>query len=144
MWKYLERCSKHVFAWVWGFFSGFVMIVLSFWSGRKNHVGKKVPMWFNHFTFLIGNHVSICQILSWVRKTAKKVQVNMWSIMLIHTCEGVIFSKVAGVKSETTLKNYFFTGNFQEFDIFWNIQFSEHLPVGCFLHLTDYFRMMNK
>ena len=39
-------------------------------SGRKNHVGKKVPTWYNDFAFHIGNHVSIRQMLTWVRKTA--------------------------------------------------------------------------
>ena len=28
--KFLEVCSKHVFAWVYGFFSGFILIVLNF------------------------------------------------------------------------------------------------------------------
>ena len=41
--KFLDICSKHVFVWVKGSFSGFVLIVLNFSSGRKNHVGKKVP-----------------------------------------------------------------------------------------------------
>ena len=132
MWKYLQTCSKHVFAWVWGFFSGFVMIVLSFWSDRKNHLSKKVPTWFNHFAFHIGNHGSICWMLSWVRKIAKNVQVNMWSILLIHTCGVVIFSKVVGIKSETTLKNYLFTGNFKEFNIFWNIQFQNTFQLAAF------------
>ena len=40
--KFLEVCSKLVFAWVQGFFSGFILIVLNFSSGRKNQVGKKV------------------------------------------------------------------------------------------------------
>ena len=39
------------------------------WSGRKNHVGKKVPTWYNDFAFHVGNHVSICRMLMWVRKT---------------------------------------------------------------------------
>ena len=46
-----------------------ILIVLNFWSGRKNHVRKKVLMWYNDFAFHVGNHVGICQMLTWVRKT---------------------------------------------------------------------------
>ena len=40
-----------------------------FLSDRINHVGKNILMWYNDFAFHISNHVSICQILTWVRKT---------------------------------------------------------------------------
>ena len=64
--KFLE-----IFALVKEFFSGFILILLNFWSGRKNHVGKKVPTWCSDFAFHVGNHVSICWMLMWVRKTAQ-------------------------------------------------------------------------
>ena len=41
--KFLEICGKHVLFGYKGFFSGFILILLDFWSGRKNHLGKKVP-----------------------------------------------------------------------------------------------------
>ena len=44
------------------------MIVLNFWSSRKNHVDK-VPTWCKDFAFHIGNHVDICRMPAWVRKT---------------------------------------------------------------------------
>ena len=69
--KFLEICSNHVFFVIsTGFFSGFILIVLNFWSARKNHIGKKMPTWYNYFTFHVGNHVDICRMPMWVRKTA--------------------------------------------------------------------------
>ena len=66
--KFLEICCKHEFFVVsTGFFSAFILIVLNFWSARKNHIGKKVPMWYNDFTF----HVDISWMLTWVRKTVQ-------------------------------------------------------------------------
>ena len=70
--KFLEICSKQVFAWVLGFFSGLILIILICWGGRKNHIGKKVLMWYNDFAFHVGNRISICQMLTWVRKTECK------------------------------------------------------------------------
>ena len=70
--KFLEICSRHVFVWVKGFSSSFILIVLNFWCGRKNHVGKKAPMWYSDFAFHVGNHVGICQMPTWVGKTAAR------------------------------------------------------------------------
>ena len=70
--KFLEICSKQVFAWVLGFFSGFILIILICWGGRKNHIGKKVLMWYNDFAFHVSNRISICWMLTWVRKTECK------------------------------------------------------------------------
>ena len=43
---------------------------LPFLSDTKNHVGKKVPTWYSDFAFDVGNHVGICRMPTWVRKTA--------------------------------------------------------------------------
>ena len=34
---------------------------MNFWSGRKSHLGKKVPAWYNDFAFYVGNHVGIVE-----------------------------------------------------------------------------------
>ena len=81
--KFLEICSKHVFVWVWRFFSGYVLIVLSFWSCRKNEFGKKVLTWCNDFAFHVGYHVSICRMPTWVRKTVStKQKCKRWKMLV--------------------------------------------------------------
>ena len=49
----------------YAFFSSFILIVLIFWSGRKNHVGKIMPTSYKDFDF----HVGMCRMTTWVRKT---------------------------------------------------------------------------
>ena len=85
--KFLETCIKHVLAWAQGFFSGFILIVLNFWSGRKNHIGKKVPMCYNDFAFHVSNHISIYWMPTWVRKTTEKVQAELQAIKWAKECE---------------------------------------------------------
>ena len=47
----------------------FILIVWNVWSGRKNHVSEKLLTWYNDFAFHVGNHIGICWMLMWVRKT---------------------------------------------------------------------------
>ena len=47
----------------------FILIVWNVWSGRKIHVSKKLLTWYNDFAFHVGNHIGICRMLMWVRKT---------------------------------------------------------------------------
>ena len=74
--KFLEICSKHIFARLWGFFSCFILIVLNFWSGRKSNVDKKVSMWNSDFVFHVSNHIGICRMLVGIRKTV------IWALFL--------------------------------------------------------------
>ena len=60
--KFLEICCKYVLVWVYGFFSSFILIALNFSSGKKNHVGKKVPTLYSDFAFHVGNYVGICRM----------------------------------------------------------------------------------
>ena len=47
----------------------YLKISLEFLGGRINHVGKKVPTWYNDFAFHVSNHVDIRRMLIWVKKT---------------------------------------------------------------------------
>ena len=53
-----------------GIFLWFYLIVFNFWSGRKNHMRRKLLTWNSDFAFHGGNHIDICRMPMWVRKTA--------------------------------------------------------------------------
>ena len=51
----------------------YLKISLKFLSERINHDSKKVPTWYNDFAFHVGNCIGICQMPTWVRKTALSI-----------------------------------------------------------------------
>ena len=49
-------------------------------SGRINHVGKKVPMWYNDFAFHVSNRVDIYRMPTWFRKT----DINLENLLPVY------------------------------------------------------------
>ena len=91
------------------------------WSGRKNHVGKKVPTWYNDFAFHVCNHVSICRMPTWVRKTAICPQIQQEKFLAIK-------SELLGLSSSWNIWNFLFSmrlsngeylKDFKFFDLTW-------------------------
>ena len=79
-----------------------ILIVLNFWSGRKNHARKKVSTWYSDFAFHVGNHVGICRMATWVRKTvffARSTHMDTRQEALPPTTSGAATSSSPGSKS---------------------------------------------
>ena len=68
---------------------------------EKNHIGKKVPMWYSDFAFHVGNHVGICQMLTQVRKTGKIPGPYSIADVILKNCKSELLYMLAELFSST-------------------------------------------
>ena len=122
----------------WFYFDSFE---LSKW--QKNHISKKVPMWFNDFAFHVSNHIKICEMPMWVRKTENPHFLQVLALEKVtrgQTCS--CFTMVG--KSNVTKNIPWLTSEQKKIAKKWKLKLLLHsykIMMGKWVHnqISDYF-----